>query len=872
YRVFQLPTEMNDNVTVSVIPSSKELTKWDRFARLKGIQNRKKSRKVWDPVSESWKPRWGKDRIDDVKDKWVLEVPDNADPYEDQFAKLSQAKKERRAKNELQRLRNIARTVKAGQAPPIGVLTESQSSKAELSRALSIAQNSDASMGRFSASLDSRKLSKNVEKYSQHHKVDKFNKRNNQLQKLNSYQISLKQTNNIETCSKLKLLKFYASKLIMHKKMHLSICLLVIIYFYVCFILINCKMYTNEMNYTDNVFNESLTNSLHITLNNDDNNNNNNNNEMNNNRQLKNEYNIQFKQNLINNSNYLMSTLCIGVLIRNKAHTLPYFLNSLEQQQYPTKRIILIFYIDNTIDSSELILNQWIQCNQKKYHKIILEVEKLNRSQLDYENINKMWTINHYQHIIKLRQKLLDKARDLWANYYLSIDADVILMNALTIQHLINVMHQSIINTLQTNNNVHNKNIIILSPLINCTTSEYYSNFWGAMSQDGYYVRSEHYFDLQKRHIQGVYPVAMVHSIFLINLQYYQSELISYNPVVINYNGPIDDIIIFSRSVQRAEIDFYLDNTQFYGYFPLPVDEQDLGLYSDDLNNAWLLREQDLFVHLRLQAIIDQEDKQRVLPSKCLVDIVESQLPKLDKINFNEIYCINLLRRPDRRQKMEYMFQQLGINVKYYDAIDGKDLTVKQLNELEIQQLPGYADPYHNRSLKLGEIGCFLSHYNIWNEMITNGYNRIMILEDDLRFAPAFIRNLNKIIKEADENVLNWDLLYIGRKRMSKTEKRVPNTTSLTYPDYTYWTLGYILNRNGAIKLINQKPLQKLIAVDEYLPIMFNKHPRKDWLIKYEPRNLIALSAEPLLVEPQRYTGEELYISDTEDSEIFHIT
>ncbi|CAH8673249.1 unnamed protein product [Schistosoma rodhaini] len=142
---------------------ARELTRWDRFARLKGIQNRKKSRKVWDPVSESWKPRWGKDRIDDVKDKWVLEVPDNADPYEDQFAKLIQAKKERRAKNELQRLRNISRTVKAGQTPPIGVLTESQSSKTELSRGFAIAQNSDASMGRFSAPVDSRKISKNVE-------------------------------------------------------------------------------------------------------------------------------------------------------------------------------------------------------------------------------------------------------------------------------------------------------------------------------------------------------------------------------------------------------------------------------------------------------------------------------------------------------------------------------------------------------------------------------------------------------------------------------------------------------------------------------------------------------------------------------------
>ncbi|CAH8569185.1 unnamed protein product [Schistosoma turkestanicum] len=164
--VFQLPKPTFRLPREKKIPSPKELTRWDRFARLKGIQNHKKSRKVWDPESESWKPRWGKNRVDDIKDKWVLEVPDNADPYEDQFAKLSQARKERKAKNELQRLRNIARTVKAGQAPPIGVLTESQSSKTELSRAFAIAQNSDASMGRFSAPLDSRKLSKNVEKRS----------------------------------------------------------------------------------------------------------------------------------------------------------------------------------------------------------------------------------------------------------------------------------------------------------------------------------------------------------------------------------------------------------------------------------------------------------------------------------------------------------------------------------------------------------------------------------------------------------------------------------------------------------------------------------------------------------------------------------
>ncbi|CAH8678591.1 unnamed protein product [Schistosoma rodhaini] len=684
--------------------------------------------------------------------------------------------------------------------------------------------------------------------------------------KSNTNTITIQHSNNSDINQKnfeQKKLKVVPRKFhyIMNKRF-LFTCLL-ILFLYLCIVLIKSTIIEDKFNHDENEIDEKRSNSLYMTLNSIR--------EINDqdiSYELNNEYDLQQKISLLKNSNHLMPTLCIGVLVRNKAHTLPYFLNGIENQQYPTKRITLIFYVDNTIDSSEIILNKWIQCNKDKYHRIILEV---NTTKSEYEHLSKMWTLDHYLHVISLRQKLLDEARNIWADFYLSIDADVILMNPLTIEHLINVMLDSTISKSNLNHKM-DENIIILAPLMNCTSSEHYSNFWGAMSEEGYYLRSEHYFDIQKRRIQGVYPVAMVHSIFLVNLQFYQSEQIGYSPAPINYTGPIDDIIIFSRSVQRAEIDFYLDNTQFYGYIPSPVEEQDLGLYSKDLNNAWLLREQDLFVHLRLQAIIDQEDKQRVMPSECLLNIAENQLPKSNKLNFDEIYFINLLRRPDRRQKMEYMLHQLGINAKHYAAIDGKDLTMKHFDELEIKQLPGYTDPYHNRSLKFGEIGCFLSHYNIWMEMINNGYNRILILEDDLRFAPAFVRNLNKVIKEADDNVANWDLLYIGRKRMSKSEKRVPNTTSLTYPDYTYWTLGYILSRNGAEKLIKQKPLKKLIAIDEYLPVMFNKHPRKDWLVQFEPRDLIALSAEPLLVEPQRYTGEKRYISDTEDSEIFYTT
>jgi collagen beta-1,O-galactosyltransferase len=41
---------------------------------------------------------------------------------------------------------------------------------------------------------------------------------------------------------------------------------------------------------------------------------------------------------------------------------------------------------------------------------------------------------------------------------------------------------------------------------------------------------------------------------------------------------------------------------------------------------------------------------------------------------------------------------------------------------------------------------------------------------------------------------------------------------------------------------------------------------REEWVANFSPRDLITLSAEPLLVEPTHYTGEPNYISDTEDS------
>ena len=53
----------------------------------------------------------------------------------------------------------------------------------------------------------------------------------------------------------------------------------------------------------------------------------------------------------------------------------------------------------------------------------------------------------------------------------------------------------------------------------------------------------------------------------------------------------------------------------------------------------------------------------------------------------------------------------------------------------------------------------------------------------------------------------------------------MPNIHNLVKADYSYWTLGYLLSLQGAQKLLRAEPLSKMLPVDEFLPVMYNKHP-----------------------------------------------
>ncbi|KAK7113466.1 hypothetical protein V1264_012750 [Littorina saxatilis] len=168
-RLSGLPSESTEGVTViklpeptlrlpreKPIPKAKPQTKWEAYAQLKGIQKKKKGRMLWDNESKQYKPRWGYGRKDETK-SWLLEVPENADPNEDQFAKKIAEKKERVAKNELKRLRNIARVTKA-KVPGVGLTPTDKPSKDHLGKTLAVTHKSTASLGKFMDTLPKEKL------------------------------------------------------------------------------------------------------------------------------------------------------------------------------------------------------------------------------------------------------------------------------------------------------------------------------------------------------------------------------------------------------------------------------------------------------------------------------------------------------------------------------------------------------------------------------------------------------------------------------------------------------------------------------------------------------------------------------------------
>uniref|UniRef100_A0A8C1JVW2 procollagen galactosyltransferase n=1 Tax=Cyprinus carpio TaxID=7962 RepID=A0A8C1JVW2_CYPCA len=501
----------------------------------------------------------------------------------------------------------------------------------------------------------------------------------------------------------------------------------------------------------------------------------------------------------------LAPRVMIALICRNNQHSLPHFLGTIERLDYPKDRIALWVATDHNIDNTTYLLRDWLINVQKLYHYVEWRPKEEPRKYHDEEG-PKDWTNERYAYVMKLRQAALESAREMWADYLMMIDCDNLLINRDVLWKLIK------------------ENKTVVAPMMESRAA--YSNFWCGMTSQGYYKRTPAYIPMRKQVRRGCFAVPMVHSTFLVDLRKEASRLHAFHPPHPDYTWDFDDIIVFAFSARMAEVQMFICNKETYGYLPVPLRA-----------HSTMQDEADSFIHTLLE--------------------VNDTCPNLSK-DLTKWTLMRALREQE-------------IDCKIIAAVDGKAMNVSEIHAMGIHMLPSYSDPYHGRPLTRGELGCFLSHYNIWKEIVDRGLKTSLVLEDDLRFEIFFKRRLQNLMSEVESEGLDWDLIYIGRKRMQvdRPEKAVPNIRNLVEADYSYWTLGYMMSLQGAKKLLKAEPLSKMLPVDEFLPIMFNKHPVSDYMDQFETRDLKAFSAEPLLVFPTHYTGEPGYISDTETSTVW---
>jgi hypothetical protein len=172
-----------------------------------------------------------------------------------------------------------------------------------------------------------------------------------------------------------------------------------------------------------------------------------------------------------------------------------------------------------------------------------------------------------------------------------------------------------------------------------------------------------------------------------------------------------------------------------------------------------------------------------------------------------QIFVINLDHRTDRLKHIQEQLKDYDwIRSSAYNALN------KSFDELCLEGWFGdreWIDPLLNTSITPGEIGCFASHYTLWQRIVANN-EPALILEDDVEL----LRNL-----DIDDSLSKYDIVYLGYRELRPNDVTYIND-ELIKPVYPYLASSYYLSVEGARKLISTGIRSRIIPADEYLSIM----------------------------------------------------
>ncbi|KAM4694589.1 procollagen-lysine,2-oxoglutarate 5-dioxygenase 2 isoform 2-T2 [Discoglossus pictus] len=257
----------------------------------------------------------------------------------------------------------------------------------------------------------------------------------------------------------------------------------------------------------------------------------------------------------------------VGIFIEQATPFLPEFFNRLLALDYPKEKMD-IFIHNGEVYHEKHIQKFWEQAkNAYRIIKVVGPEETI--TQADARNMG------------------LDICRQNEdCDYYFSVDADVVITNTNTLKILIE------------------QNRKILAPLLT-RHGKLWSNFWGALSPDGYYARSEDYVDIVQGSRVGLWNIPYMANIYLIKGQTLRSELKERNYFIMDR---LDSDMALCKNAREMGVFMYITNQHEFGRL-LSTANYNTTHYNNDL---WQLFEnpvdwKEKYIHVNYSKIFSEK-------------------------------------------------------------------------------------------------------------------------------------------------------------------------------------------------------------------------------------------------------------------------
>lgn len=180
------------------------------------------------------------------------------------------------------------------------------------------------------------------------------------------------------------------------------------------------------------------------------------------------------------------------------------------------------------------------------------------------------------------------------------------------------------------------------------------------------------------------------------------------------------------------------------------------------------------------------------------------------KNKISKVFVINLKKRPER---LSFFSSNYNLNIPFeiFNAIDGSTLNLSKLikeniiGEIGITSINNKKRSFHYELTNINAIGCFLSHYYLWKQIINLKEDNFIIFEDDTKFNEITLKEINYRLSTIPND---WDIYILSNPDMCYSKIKI--NKNIFKVNRFFLTNAYI---------INKKAIKKIFETNTIFPI-----------------------------------------------------